>query len=68
MNPVCPKCGCPARYIEMTARVTCELNADGEAGKVLSVGRRSGEAIYECGGGHVFDKDGRCCLAGRNKE
>lgn len=47
-RPVCPRCGCAARYIKMTAKVTCVLLEDGDIGPTTHVGRRVGEAEYMC--------------------
>ena len=58
VRPICPRCGCQARYIRMTARVTCVLLEDGATGPTTHVGRRVGKAEYECGGGHVFGPNG----------
>jgi len=53
MKPlVCPRCGCSARFVVMTARVKCVLNKDGSVGQIVSAGRRVGTRVYECGGGH----------------
>ena len=57
--PICPQCGCTAKYVQKLAHVTCELYSDGTIGKTLWVGRRLGEAVYLCGGAHKFDKNGR---------
>ena len=56
---LCPKCGCPPRYVIVTARVRC-IYADGEIGKITGVcdldEQLSDASIYECGGGHRWTK------------
>lgn len=54
VRPVCPRCGCPACSVKMTARVVCALSEDGSLGRTMHVGRRVGKVEYVCGGGHVF--------------
>jgi len=54
VRPVCPRCGCPAQFVRMTARVVCVINEDGSVGRTTSVGKRVGKSVYECGGGHEF--------------
>lgn len=56
-RPICPKCGCPARDVKMTAEVICELNMDGTAGKVKRAGTPVGDMTYVCGGGHKWKKE-----------
>lgn len=67
-RPTCPRCGEPARVVWMTARVSCDLGEDGEVGRIRGVGRRIGKAVYECGGGHTFEKDARCTICGKKKD
>jgi hypothetical protein len=66
VRPVCPRCGCPARFLRMTARVVCVLNEDGTIGRTEHVGKRVGAAEYECGGGHKFGSNDK--LSFREKE
>lgn len=58
-NPVCPKCGCPARVVVIIrARVRCILNEDRSVGRVLSASRGEDLVVgYECGGGHEWKED-----------
>lgn len=55
-RPRCPKCGEPARFVLMRARVRCLLEPDGSvmptAEVVRAEARDSEERTYECGGGH----------------
>jgi hypothetical protein len=52
----CPKCGCRAMFVVMTAKVKCELNDDFTLGRTVHVGKRveTSPAEYVCGGGHTF--------------
>ncbi len=52
----CPRCGTPARVVVLVrARIRCELDADGEVGRVLSASREDSSPVaYECGGGHSW--------------
>lgn len=59
-RPRCPRCGEPARSIFMVAKVEFELGLDGEIGKVLHSGHRTGagpDHVYVCGGGHKWTKE-----------
>ena len=51
----CHKCGEPARIVLFSqAVVRCQIEANGAAGRVLSV-RGPAEVLgYECGGGHSW--------------
>lgn len=60
-RPRCPKCGEPAREVEMTARATCVLTEDGSAGKVLSASRLPGIDVYICGGNHRWELTPAIC-------
>ena len=54
--PICPRCGCPPRYVVATAKVKC-IYLDGEIGKIVRLidePETVGETVYECGGGHRF--------------
>ena len=50
----CPRCGCRAMFVVMTAKVKCELNDDFTLGRTVHVGKRVSPAEYICGGGHTF--------------
>lgn len=55
-DPVCPRCGCRARRVVMTAEVECEVLPGGALGKIIRVRKRLPDAVprYICGGHHVF--------------
>lgn len=62
MRPRCPRCGESARYVRVTARVTCTLTDDGEIGWIVkdAVGGTAGSVKnatdheYVCGGNHAW--------------
>ena len=51
----CPRCGTPARHVEMLARVACVLEKDGTVGRVLWAVNRHGKPLCVCGGGHKWN-------------
>lgn len=56
VRPLCPECGCPARYVLAPAMIRFELNLDGTERRVLSARgvKRGPSDTYECGGGHTW--------------
>jgi hypothetical protein len=53
--PRCPKCGGPPRFVEVTARVRCEVDLlTGRLGRTDHVGKRVGPITFICGGGHAW--------------
>jgi hypothetical protein len=61
IRPLCPKCGTPARFVSVKAAVvSCELEIDGNLGKVSRVSRleekpylyQDGTVKFRCKGGH----------------
>ena len=55
-RPLCPKCGCPARYVLAPALIRFELDLDGTERRVLSARdvKRGSADLYECGLGHTW--------------
>jgi len=56
VRPLCPKCGCPARYVLAPALVRFELDLDGSERRTKSVRdvQRGASDQYECGAGHKW--------------
>lgn len=54
----CPRCGEPARFVVMMARVRFAMNADGSPGKAERITHdprdKNTVIAYSCGGGHKW--------------
>lgn len=57
-EPKCPRCGCRPQFVEMTARVRCQIDdGDGDhalLGKADHVGKRVGPIHFVCGCGNSW--------------
>ncbi len=53
--PRCPRCGELPRFVELTARVRCDLDySTGRVGDTDHIGRRMGPLVFICGGSHTW--------------